>query len=227
MKVIVLCGGEGTRLRPYTSNLPKPMLQIKGKPILMYILEHLKKNGFKDYIFTVGYMKEKIIGHFGNGSKFGVKIEYAEEKESLGTAGSTLSSKEIISDTFLVIMGDAIIEFDIKKLVEEHKKSRCIATVAVKKHQTKVEYGVVDIENGMIKKFIEKPVIEHFVNTGVYIFEPHIFEFIREKEDFARNVFPRLLEKNERINTFELNGKWIDIGQKEDYERIRKEMETV
>ncbi len=221
MKVFILCGGEGTRLRPYTYDLPKPMLLLGNKPILQHIIERLKKNGLIDYILTVGYLKEKIIDYFGNGSKFGVNIKYAEENEPLGTAGSTLSSKSDIDGAFVVLMGDALIDFDIKDLVGHHRKSKCIATVVVKKHITKVEYGVAKIENKLIKEFVEKPELEHFVNTGIYLFESRIFDFIKEKEDFAKNVFPRLLKSGEKINSYELKGKWIDIGRKEDYDKIK------
>ncbi|MFH2106464.1 MAG: nucleotidyltransferase family protein [Candidatus Micrarchaeota archaeon] len=225
MKVFILCGGEGTRLRPYTYKNPKPMLMVNGKPILEIIIEHLKKHGFKEFILTVGYLKEKITDYFKDGSKFGVKIEYAVEDAPLGTAGSTIASKKKLKETFVVLMGDAIIDVDLDKMIANHKKSKCIATVGVKRHKTKIEYGVVNIEKGFVKSFAEKPIVENMINTGIYVFEPRVFDFIREKEDFAKNVFPRLLEKGEKINAYELKGIWIDIGQKEDYERLKKEME--
>lgn len=223
MKVIILCGGEGTRLRPYTYDNPKPMLMIKGKPILQYIIEFLKKNGYTEYVLTIGYMKEKIMHYFGDGSNFDVKIQYKIEDEPLGTAGSIKNLN--IKNTFMVVMGDALIDFNVQEMIKEHKNKKHIATVGLKKHTTKIEYGVAKTEKGIITQFLEKPNIESMVNTGIYIFEPRIFDFIKEKEDFAKNVFPRLIEKGEKINTFEIKGSWTDIGRKEDYEKLKEEME--
>ena len=222
MKAFILCGGLGTRLRPYTYELPKPMLQIGGKPILQHVIEHLKENGIIDIVITAGYLHEKISDYFRDGKKFGVKMEYSIEKEALNTAGSIRDYAGKLNEPFIVLMGDAITNINLRKLVEMRKKTGAIATVVVMKHKTKVHYGVAETNNGFITGFQEKPELEHYINTGMYAFDPRIFEFIGEKEDFAKNVFPRLLEKGEKIAAFKVEeGVWMDIGRKEEYDKLK------
>jgi len=226
MKAVILAGGEGTRLRPYTYETPKPMLPIgeEKKPILYYVIENLKRAGIKDLIITAGYKHEKIIEYFGDGKKFGVNIEYSIEKEKLNTAGSVLPLRDKLKETFVVVMGDHITNIDIRKMVEQHKKSGCIATIALLKGKIPIEYGVAEVKNGRIVEFQEKPAIEKLYNTAIYAFEPEIFNYIREKEDFAKNVFPRLLKMKKSINAYIFEGLWYDIGRVVDYERLNKEL---
>lgn len=222
MKAFVLAGGEGTRLRPYTYTNPKPMLLVGGKPIVQYVLEHLKESGVKEAILTVGYLHEKISAYFRDGKKFGMKISYSIEKEALGTAGSILAAKERPNEPFFVVMGDAIMDFDLKSMAEMHKQSGAIATVALLKHKTKLHYGVAEIDGKYISAFQEKPELEHYINTGVYILSPEIFEHIKNKEDFAKNVFPRLLSAGKKICAFKVDdGVWVDIGRLEEYEKLK------
>jgi len=225
-KVFILCGGEGTRLRPYTLTKPKPMLPIANKPIVQYVIENLKKNGLVDLILTIGYLKEKIIDYFKDGKNIGLNIEYLIEDEPKMTAGSILPKKNEIKDTFVVIMGDTMNDIDVREMIAQHKKNKVIATMCVINHKTQVEYGVVDVKDGIVEKFIEKPVIEHYINAGTYVFEPEIFNYIKDKEDFAKNVFPRILKSGKEIHVYVHNGKWQDIGRVSDYERLKEEMET-
>lgn len=222
MKTFVLCGGEGTRLRPYTYSMPKPMLTVGGKPILQYMIENLKANGLTDLILTVGYMKEEIMKYLGDGKRFGVNIEYAVEETPMNTAGSILPYKGKINETFVVVMGDQLTNINMRRLIDHHKKNRAIATVAVQKKGTTLEYGVVQIENGMIKHFAEKPMYENYINTAIYVLEPKIFDYIGEKEDFAKHVFPKLLKAKERINAYVFDEPWFDIGRVSDYERLNE-----
>jgi mannose-1-phosphate guanylyltransferase/phosphomannomutase len=222
MKAFVLCGGLGTRLRPYTYENPKPMLKIGEKPILQYVIEHLKEHGFDEIVITAGYLNEKIVSYFGDGKKFGVKITYSIEKEAKNTAGSILEHKGKVREPFLVIMGDAITDINLKELAETHKKKGAVATVAVKHHITKVHYGVANLTDGYIKSFQEKPEIEHYINIGIYIFSPRIFDFIKEKEDFAKDVFPRLLKEKQKIAAYKMeDGVWVDIGRLDEYEKLK------
>ncbi len=225
MKTFILCGGEGTRLRPYTLTNPKPMLPIANKPIVQYLIENLKKNGLEDLILTVGYLNEKIMDYFKDGKKFGLNIEYLIEDEPKMTAGSILAKKNEIKDMFVVVMGDTMNDINIREMIDQHKKNKALATMCVVKHKTQVEYGVVDVKNDVIEKFIEKPVIEHYINAGTYIFEPEIFNHIKDKEDFAKDVFPRLLKCNKKIHVYVHEGKWQDIGRVSDYEGLKEEME--
>lgn len=218
MKAFVLCGGIGTRLRPYTYNIPKPMLPLGRKPILEFVVSNLKAGGITDLIFTVGYLKEQIRNHFGDGKDFGVKIRYLEEKEVMNTAGSILPGKPLINDTFAVVMGDHLTSIDLKKMVEFHKERKAIATIGLKKQGVPLEYGIASIDEDKVVSFKEKPILENYVNAAVYIFEPKIFNYIKDKEDFAKDVFPRLMAKGEKLNAYVFDDYWVDIGRIHDYE---------
>ncbi|MFH1221530.1 MAG: nucleotidyltransferase family protein [Candidatus Micrarchaeota archaeon] len=226
MKTFILAGGEGTRLRPYTYETPKPMLPIgdEQKPILFYVVKNLKKAGLSDFLITTGYLHEKIEAYFGNGSKFEVKIEYSVEKERLNTAGSILPLKSKVDSTFVVVMGDHVTNIDMKEMIGQHKKGGCIATLALLRGKIPIEYGVAKVKNGAVVEFQEKPMIENLYNVAIYVFEPEIFDYIKEKEDFAKDVFPRLLKSKKKINAYIFEKAWYDIGRVVDYERLNKEL---
>jgi len=220
MRVFVLAGGEGTRLRPYTYSAPKPMLMLGGKPILQYVLENLKRAGMKDIVLTVGYRHDVITSYFGDGSKLGLKIEYSIEKEKLNTAGSIAHFKGKVKETFAVVMGDHLTNLDMAKMLQSHKKSGAIATIALYHAKNPLEYGVAKVEGGKVVGFQEKPMLEHDYNTAIYLFEPEIFDYIKEKEDFSKDVFPRLLGAKKPLNAYVFDGVWFDIGRVSDYERF-------
>jgi mannose-1-phosphate guanylyltransferase/phosphomannomutase len=226
MKAFILAGGEGTRLRPHTYKTPKPLLKLGGKPILTYVIENIKRAGITDYVVTVGYLHEQIVDYFGDGSDLGVNLEYAIEKERLNTAGSVLPHKDKVKGTFVVAMGDHVTNLDISDLIEHHKKSGAIATIALLKHKIPIEFGVVEVKDGMVTGFKEKPVLEQLYNIAIYVFEPEIFDHIKPKEDFARDVFPRMLEKGEKINAYIFDDVWFDIGHLDEYERLNEEFEA-
>ncbi len=220
MDAIVLAGGEGTRLRPYTLTSPKPMLPINGKPMLLFVLENLKKHGITHVTITVGYLKEQIMGYFKDGASFGLQIDYLIEHEPQKTAGSIIPKRGSIAGPFIVAMGDTVNDVSLTDMLEFHKKSKAFATMCVVKHTTSIEYGVVEVKNRSVAAFVEKPVLEHYINAGIYVLEPAIFEYIRPKEDFAKDVFPRLLKEGKKIAVYEHTGKWQDIGRVSDYEAI-------
>ena len=222
MKAFVLCGGQGTRLRPYTYSIPKPMLRLGRKPILQYVVENLKLNGFDDLVLTVGYKKEKIMEYFGDGKKFGAKIEYADEDEPKNTAGSIIGYKGKVRESFLVVMGDHLTDINLKKMMEAHRKSGAIATVALTKQEMQLEYGIVGLKGDDIAEFTEKPKYDLFINTAIYAFEPAIFDYIKEKEDFAKHVFPRLIAAKKKIHSYTFEEYWIDVGRVSDYERLNE-----
>lgn len=223
MKAIICCGGMGTRLRPLTYTTPKPMLPLGNKPILEYVIRHLKRHGFTDLYLTVGYLKEQIMDYFGNGSKFGVKIQYAIEEGEAGTAGSILPLKKWANEPFIVQMGDHLSKINLKQMYSYHKKQGGMATVALKRTGVPLEYGVAKLdERERIMAFEEKPIVRNFVNAGVYVFEPKIFDYIKPKDDFARNVFPRLLAEKQQINGFVFDDYWLDIGRPSDYEKVNE-----
>lgn len=224
MKAVILCGGEGTRLRPYTYTVPKPMLWLGNRHILEYTVEHLKNSGITDIILSVGYLKEQIMDHFGDGAEFGVNIEYFVEDSPLFTAGAIYPHKDKFKEPFLVFMGDHVTNIDIPKFMETHRKSGAIATIAAKKRKLSIEYGVIDSEDEkIVDDFREKPVINYLINTGMYVLEPRALNYIEEKEDFAKHVFPRMLAAKEKIALHKFGrGYWIDIGRVKDYERMRE-----
>jgi len=227
MKAVLLCGGLGTRLRPYTYKTPKSMLEVGGKPLLWYVISNLRKNGITDLILNVGYLNEQIRDYFKDGKEFGVNIEYSIEEEALNTAGSILPLKEKLKETFIVSMGDQLTNVNIREMVEEHKKSKPVATVGLVKHKIPLEYGVADLDGNRINGFREKPVIENHINTATYVFEPEVFGFIKEKEDFAKDVLPRIIESGKPINGFTFTGTWFDMGRVSDYEKFNEEISMV
>lgn len=224
MKAIVCCGGQGTRLRPYTYSIPKPMLPLGRKPILEYVLRHLKSNGVSEVVLTVGYLKEQIISYFGNGRDVGMKISYSEEEGELGTAGSIKAlAGRFNKEPFIVQMGDHLSRLNIRAMAEFHRKQGGLASVALKRTGVPLEYGIASVnDKNRITAFEEKPIIRNFVNTGVYIFSPDIFDYIKPKEDFAKNVFPRLLAQKQQVNSYIFDDYWLDIGRPSDYEKVNE-----
>ena len=229
MKAFVIAGGEGTRLRPYTYSTPKPMLMLGGKPLLQFVLGNVKRSGIKDIVVTVGYKHEQITNYFGDGKSFGVNLDWLVEKESQNTAGSVLPYKGKIKDTFVVVMGDHLTNINISEMVSHHKKSGAVATVAVYKDKLQLEYGVANINSSgdRITGFTEKPLFEHFYNTAIYVFEPEVFSYIKEKEDFAKDVIPKLLKTAKKVVPYIFDGVWFDIGRTSDYERLNEIMKVV
>lgn len=228
MKAIVLCGGKGTRLRPYTYTIPKPMLPLGKKPILQYVLSSLKRAGVTDAYLTVGYLHEQIEDYFKDGGKLGMKLHYSIEKSEMGTAGSILPLEKKMDAAFIVMMGDHLSNLNIAEVIAAHKKSGNIATIALNKKGVPLEYGVADLDaSGNIERFREKPIVENYVNTGVYVFEPEIFKFIKPGEDFANHVFPRLLESGKKIGGFAFTDYWLDIGRTTDYESINQYISVI
>lgn len=230
IKAIVLCGGKGTRLRPYTYTIPKPMLPLGKKPILQYVISSIAKAGISEVYLTVGYLHEQIENYFGDGQKHfkGIRLYYSVEKEEMGTAGSIIPLKDKMEGTFLVMMGDHLSNLDLNSAISHHKKCGNIATIALNKKGVPLEYGVADLDgNGNIVRFREKPIVENLVNAGIYVFEPEIFDFIRPKDDFATHVFPRLLENKKKISGFVFSDYWLDIGRTTDYESINQYISVV
>lgn len=229
MIAIVLCGGKGTRLRPYTYSMPKPMLPLGKKPILEFVVGNLKHHGFTDIFFTVGYLKEAIIDHFGDGGKFGVKITYfIEDQKQMNTAGSILPCKKHINDTFMVVMGDHLTTMNFKRAVEFHKKKKGIASIALKRTGVPLEYGIAHLDKDeKIVKFEEKPIVQNLVNAGIYVLEPEVFNYIKSGYDFSLDVFPRLLADKKKIYGYVFDEYWMDVGRVYDYENLHQVMSII
>ncbi|VVB58575.1 Bifunctional protein GlmU [Candidatus Anstonella stagnisolia] len=221
-KAILLCGGQGTRLRPYTYSIPKPMLPLGSRPILQFVIENMKRAGIDEIYLTVGYLKSQIIEYFGSGEKFGVKLHYVSEEVEQNTAGSTLPLSKEFDEPFVVGMGDHLSSIDIKEMLTFHKEKGGIATIGLKRQGVPLEYGIAEVKDGRITSFREKPILQNFVNAGVYVFDPKIFSYIKPREDFAKDVFPRLLADRHQLNAFIFDSYWLDIGRTTDYEQLNQ-----
>jgi mannose-1-phosphate guanylyltransferase/phosphomannomutase len=224
VKAVVMAGGEGTRLRPLTSNQPKPMVPIVGKPCMEHIVELLRGYGFEDVIVTVAFLPQAIRSYFGDGEGIGVKIEYSVEESPLGTAGSVRLAADKLDETFLVISGDALCDFDLGALVKFHKEKGAAVTIGLKSVENPLEFGiVVTDEDGRIERFLEKPswgqVFSDTINTGVYVLEPEVLQHIPTDRpyDFSKELFPLLLEMGRPLYGMAMEGYWQDIGNLDQY----------
>jgi mannose-1-phosphate guanylyltransferase / phosphomannomutase len=224
MKAIIMAGGFGTRLRPLTINIPKPMVPMANRPMMEHIVQLLKENGFDDLIVMLYYQPEVIIRHFGDGSAFGVKIEYLRPQADLGTAGCIKFAEKLLNDSFLVISGDLLTDFDLKSIVAAHRKKKAMATLVLTRVANPLEYGVVIVDkDNRIKRFLEKPswgeVFSDTINTGIYLLEPGVLKHIPEGRsfDFSKNLFPHLLNENAPMFGHIAEGYWKDVGDLSEY----------
>ena len=224
MKAVVMAGGEGTRLRPLTSNQPKPMVPVVGKPCMEHIIELLRTHGFEDVVITVAFLPQAIRSYFGDGESMGLRIEYSVEESPLGTAGSVRLAAGKLDDTFLVISGDALCDVDLTKLVEFHKEREASVTIGLKSVENPLEFGIVVTDSeGRVERFLEKPswgqVFSDTINTGIYVLEPEVLNHVPTDRpyDFSKELFPLLLEMGRPIYGLPLEGYWQDIGDLDQY----------
>lgn len=232
MKAIILAGGFGTRLRPLTVNIPKPMVPVMNTPMLEHIINLLKKHDLTEIIIMLFYQPEIIMNYFKDGSEFGVKITYIIEDRDLGTAGCITLAKNIIKDSdFLIISGDVLTNFNLKQAIDFHNNNDSLATILLTKSTEPLRYGIVITEpDGRIKKILEKPswgeVFSDTINTGIYIFKSEIFKYIPDETnyDFSKNLFPDILAKKERFFGWCGNGYWIDIGTLAEYRKVHEDI---
>jgi len=229
MKAVILAGGKGTRLKPYTTVFPKPLMPIGDKPILEIVVQQLKSHGFNEIIMAVGHLAELIMTFFNDGSKYGIKIKYTREDKPLGTAGPLALMKGELNETFLMMNGDLLTTLDYSDLVNYHKRNGAIATIALNKRTVKIDFGVpeVDTDNNVIG-YTEKPEIDYLVSMGVYVFEPRVLEYIRPNEylDFP-DLIKKLISNGETVKGYVYGGYWLDIGRPDDYERANREIEEI
>lgn len=228
MRAIILAGGKGTRLLPYTTVIPKPLMPVGDRPILELIIRQLKHYGFSRVTMAVGHLSELIEAYFGNGNKHGIKIDYSREDEPLGTIGS-LSLIDNLESTFLVMNGDVLTDLDYLKLVEFHQKNHAAGTIATYNKEVKVDLGVLEMDGDFrLKQYVEKPTLKYDVSMGIYMFEPEILEFIEPNKylDFPDLVLT-LIKANKKVMAFPFDGYWLDIGRHDDYVRAQEEYETL
>jgi mannose-1-phosphate guanylyltransferase/phosphomannomutase len=231
VKAVIMAGGEGTRLRPLTSNQPKPMMPLGNQPMMEHVVRLLKAHGFDDVVVTVAFMPNAIRTYFGDGSEFGVRMVYATEETPLGTAGSIRNAMDELDDTFLVISGDVLTDIDLSALVTFHHDKQAMATIGLKAMENPLEFGIVITrDDGSVDRFLEKPtwgqVFSDTINTGVYVLAPAIFDYIPEGQacDFSSDVFPRLLADGRPLYGHVATGYWEDVGTLEAYRRAHDDV---
>ncbi|MFM7068557.1 MAG: sugar phosphate nucleotidyltransferase, partial [Actinomycetes bacterium] len=231
VKAVIMAGGEGTRLRPLTSNSPKPMLPLVNRPMMEHIVELLGRHGISDIVVTVAFMPNAIRNYFGDGSEFGVRMVYASEETPLGTAGSVRNAMAELDDTFLVISGDVLTDVDLTAVVDFHQARHALATIGLVRVENPLEYGIVIAhDDGSIERFLEKPtwgqVFSDTINSGIYVLEPEIFDWIEPdaQVDFSGDVFPALLEAGKPLFGAVAEGYWEDVGTLDSYLRAHKDI---
>ncbi|MGQ9869890.1 sugar phosphate nucleotidyltransferase [Leptodesmis sp.] len=225
MRAVLMAGGSGTRLRPLTCDLPKPMVPVLNRPIAEHIINLLKLNGIEEVIATLHYLPDVMRDYFQDGSDFGIQMTYAvEEDQPLGTAGCVKNIAELLDDTFLVISGDSITDFDLRAAIAFHKAHKSKATLVLTRVPNPLEFGVVITdENYRISRFLEKPssseIFSDTVNTGIYILEPEVLDYLPENQetDFSKDLFPQLLAEGEPMYGYIAEGYWCDVGHLDVY----------
>jgi NDP-mannose synthase len=225
-KAVILAGGKGTRLAPYTTIFPKPLVPIGDKPILEIIIKQLTECGFKDIVLSIGHLGELIEAYFYNGNKNlpGLNLQYYRESSPLGTAGS-LAMIPGLTSTFLVMNGDILTDLDYGQLLESHRSTGAALTIAVHSKEIRIDLGVLETNNsGQITAYREKPIINYDVSMGIYIYESHVLDYIEKNQylDFPELVC-RLLKSGERVVSYRSQARWYDIGRREDYELAQQE----
>jgi len=219
-----MAGGEGSRLRPLTSRRPKPLVPVVGLPVMEHILDLLRRHGITEVVVTLAYLGADIRNHFGDGGDFGMSIEYVVEDSPLGTAGSVRNAAHLLDDTFLVISGDALTDFDLTWAVQEHRRRGSHATIVLYSVPNPLEYGVVVTDqDGAVRRFLEKPswgeVFSDQANTGIYVIEPQVLDYVKPgiSFDWSQDVFPQMLRRHDPLYGIVAAGYWCDIGNIQSY----------
>jgi mannose-1-phosphate guanylyltransferase len=229
MKAMILAAGIGTRLRPLTDPVPKPMVPVLNTPVMEYSVKLLHKHGINEIVANTHYNSQVIRDYFGDGQAFGVKLKYSYEKELLGTAGGVKNNREFLNESFFVLSGDALTDIDLTAMYKFHKENHALATIALKPVQNVSSFGVVVTNpSGRITAFQEKPkkqeALSNVVNTGIYLFEPEIFQFIPDGfYDFGRELFPKLLAAGTNFFGYLTNDYWSDIGAIDAYKKAQRD----
>lgn len=227
-KVILMAGGLGTRLRPLTDNMPKPMLRVGNKPILETIIENFSKYGYTDIILSVSYKSHLIEEYFGDGAAFGVNIQYVHENKRMGTAGALSLMRDQLTEPFFVMNGDLLTNVNFEHMYEYFQSNNAAASMAVREYDFQVPYGVVNVEHGKIVSIDEKPTHKFFVSAGIYLLSPKVLPLVPDDEFFDMpTLFEKLISMNESAVSFPIREYWLDIGRMSDFERANNEYSLV
>ncbi len=218
MTAVILAGGKGTRLRPYTVSLPKPLMPVGDRPILEIVIQQLKKAGVRRVIIAVGYLESLIRAYFGNGRRFGVEIIYSSEHEPLGTAGPLNLIADMLDDTFFFMNGDVLSNIDFSAMLDFHRSEGALATIGLTQRTVNIDFGVVEIDEARrFAAWQEKPTLGYLVSMGVYLFEPLVIEHLPMGFFNVPELIERLGEEDELVKGYVHEGFWLDIGRPDDY----------
>ena len=229
MKAVILAGGKGTRLAPYTKILPKPLMPIGDLPILEILLRQMQQAGVSEVILTVGHLAELLRSFFQDGSRFGLRIAYSFEEEPLGTAGPLSLVCDRLDDTFLVSNGDVLTTLNLQEMITAHHESEAAATIAMHNRKVKIDLGVLELNgSNELTGYVEKPTYDFHVSMGIYLFEPIVLQYIPHNQylDFP-DLVVRLLDAGERVLGFPFDGYWQDLGRPDDYEQAVEDFERL
>jgi NDP-sugar pyrophosphorylase family protein len=227
MKTVILSGGQGTRLAPYSRLLPKPLMPIGDMPILEILIRQMKHAQVDEVILAVGHMMDMLQGYFQDGSRYGVKIKYSLEEQPLGTAGP-LSLINDLDETFLVMNGDVLTTLNFQDLIRTHKTKQAAATIAMHERQVKIDFGVIDLNSAHeIVGYKEKPSFDFCVSMGIYVFDPRVLPYIPQNQylDFPELV-QKLIDSGEKVVGYPFDGYWQDLGNPDDYEQAILDFKT-
>lgn len=221
MKAVILAGGLGTRLQPYTTFLPKPMLPLGEKPLLEHLVDWVRHNKITNVVLCVSYLRKTIEDYFEDGSRFGVNIEYAVANRPLATAGQLKTAEPFVDDTFVCIYGDSVFNFNLRKMIEQHTAKKSFITLSLSQYTTTIKYGVIETtKSGKVTAWNEKPQISANINIGCYVMEPGVFSLIPANKPFGMNdVIKRALTRKKDVNSFIIKNGFIDIGDKVSYKK--------
>lgn len=223
--VVLMAGGIGKRLRPLTANTPKPLLSVGDKPLLEAILDSFVHNGFTSYYISVNYLAESIVEHFGDGSRWGIDIEYLHEEDPLGTAGALRLLPELPDLPVIVMNGDLITRVNFNELLRYHEETGAAGTMCVREYDMEVPFGVVELEGNQIRGIDEKPVQRFFVNAGIYVISPQAFALIPGQGRFdMTSLFTAIVKKGWVASAFPVHEYWLDVGRLDDFERARADI---
>lgn len=227
MKAVILAGGLGSRLKPFTEVIPKPLLPVGEKSVLEIQIGHLKKYGFNEIFLATNYKSEYIEGYFGDGSRYGVNLQISKEDIPLGTAGPLLLLKEKFNEPFLVMNGDILSLINFRDLYETSLKNDALLTISIKKEITPFAFGNIFFDGDLVTGIEEKPDIVMYILAGIYVMKPEIFAFFPENEYFGMDMLiKKMLAEKKPIHKYDLKEYWLDIGRLNDYEKAQKDYAT-
>lgn len=224
MKAVILAGGLGTRLHPYTIFLPKPMLPLGEKPILEHLLEWVRRNGIGTAVLCVSYLRRSIEEYFGDGSRFGIDIEYAASDRPLATAGQLKTAEPLLDDTFVCMYGDSLFDFGLRGMARQHRKRGSAVTMALRSYSTRLRYGVIETSRGgAVTGWDEKPEITASINVGCYVMEPDVLGYIPRGVPYGMDaVVKKALRAGRRVDGYVTRGSFTDIGDRDSYEEAHR-----